>query len=132
MFGNVAVGAASTAKVANAKDVPKATPVTIPRYQPFAQHDGLVDTRNSLPSLLSHTGRSDVSLLGVKGLSALGTDLTLDATTDQLIPDPSFIPGFSGWDQLSPEEARTRHESTRCQLRNGNLSPGCETYQERV
>ncbi|KAG9250175.1 uncharacterized protein F5Z01DRAFT_640541 [Emericellopsis atlantica] len=132
MFGNVAVGAASTAKVVNVKDVPEATPVTIPRYQPFAQHDGVVDTGTSLPSLLRHTGRSDTSILGVKGLSALGTNLTLDATTDQLVPDPSFIPDFSGWDQLSPEEAQTRHQSTRCQLRNGNLSPGCQTYQERI
>lgn len=72
-----------------------------------------------------------MSLLGSKGLSALGLDLTLDAKPEQLIPDPSFIPNFRQWEGLTPDEAQEENDFTRKALRNGSLSPGCLTYIER-
>ena len=113
------------------KDVPEPTPVNLPRYQPFAREDASLDVSEALPTLLQHTGRPLTDLLGTKGLSAIGLNLTLDASLEQLIPDPSYIPDFHQWEQLSADEARERNQSTRRPLRNGNLSPGCQTFLER-
>lgn len=113
------------------KDIPEPTPVNLPRYQPFAQEGDSLDLSEALPSLLQHTGRSTTSLLGPKGLSAIGLNLTLDASVEQLVPDASYIPDFHQWEQLSQDEAREQNQSTRKPLRNGNFSPGCQTFLER-
>lgn len=70
-------------------------------------------------------------MLGPAGLSALGIDLSLDATPEELLPDPSYIPDFGQWGRLSGDEAEEKNPSTRKPLRTGNLSPGCQTYLER-
>lgn len=70
--------------------------------------------------------------MGTLGLRALGVNLTLDATKEQLVPDSTFVPDFSEWDNLSPDDARSKNQSTRRPLRNGNQSPGCQTYLERT
>lgn len=84
-----------------------------------------------MPTLLQETGRFTTSVLGPKGFSALGVNLTADASLEQIVPDPSCLPDFRQWEQLTPDEAREKNQSTRSPLRNGNLSPGCQTYLER-
>lgn len=112
------------------KDIPPPTPVTIPRYQPFAG-DELASSEQSLQTLLCHSGRVNPLLLGPAGLSAVGVDLSLDVSLGELLPDPSYAPDFAQWMQLTAEEAEKLNPSTRKPIRNGNLSPGCQIYLER-
>ncbi|KAK5995760.1 hypothetical protein PT974_04178 [Cladobotryum mycophilum] len=113
------------------EDIPPPTPISLPRYQPFAQDDDAsLNPQDALSNLLKSTGRSTAAL-GPIGLSAIGFDLKLDAETKDLIPDPSYIPDFGQWDRLTPDEARDQNNSARRLLRNGNLSPGCQVYLER-
>lgn len=104
----------------------------MPRYQPFAREGASLELSEALPTLLQHTGRANGSVLGAQGLSAIGLNLTLDAGSEQLVPDGSYIPNFQQWEKFTPEEAREKNESTRKPIRNGNTSPGCATYLERV
>lgn len=62
---------------------------------------------------------------------AFGLKTFYDATPAEVVPDPSYIPDFSTWDNLTIDEAREKNASTRLPLNNGNLSPGCQTYVER-
>ncbi|KAM0427208.1 hypothetical protein ACHAPT_007636 [Fusarium lateritium] len=131
MFGNFAsfAGIPSKNKL-DPKDVPPPTPVTLPRFQPFAHDDDPIDDASALFSLLQNTGRATVAL-GSHGFSAIGLNLNLDAKPADLVPDPSYIPDFEEWDRLSLDEARDKNASTRRPIRNGNLSPGCQVYLER-
>lgn len=113
------------------KDIPPPTPVTIPRFQPFAGDDDLGSSTESLQSLLCHSGRINQQSLGQAGLSALGVDLSLDVPLAELLPDPSYAPDFAQWTQLTVEEAEKLNPSTRKPIHNGNLSPGCQVYLER-
>ncbi|KAK7210526.1 hypothetical protein V2G26_017704 [Clonostachys chloroleuca] len=131
MFSNLPIGQLAPKKKIDPKDIPPPTPVVLPRYQPIAQDDASVDVADALPTLLRSIGRSMPSFLGPKGLSALGVNLELDVPHEELVPDPSFIPNFKSWEQLSPDEAQDLNQSTRIPIRNGNLSPGCQTYLER-
>lgn len=70
--------------------------------------------------------------IGAVGFSAIGLNLSLDATIEQIVPDSAYIPDFRQWDQLSQEAAREQNQATRMPLRNGNSSPGCQTYLERM
>ncbi|KAM5352095.1 hypothetical protein ACJ41O_004818 [Fusarium nematophilum] len=131
MFGNFTSFAGIPAKSKiDPKDVPPPTPVTLPRFQPFARDDEPVDAASALASLLQNTGRSTAAL-GPLGFAAIGLNLNLDAKATDLIPDPSYVPDFDEWDRLSLDEARDKNQSTRNPIRNGNLSPGCQVYLER-
>ncbi|KAM6518128.1 hypothetical protein FSOLCH5_006895 [Fusarium solani] len=101
MFGNFAsfAGIPSKNKI-DPKDVPPPTPVTLPRFQPFAHDDDPVDAASALSSLLQNTGRTTAAL-GAHGFSAIGLNLNLDAKPADLVPDPSYIPDFDEWDRLS-------------------------------
>ncbi|KAG8354928.1 hypothetical protein FVEN_g7219 [Fusarium venenatum] len=112
------------------KDVPPPTPVTLPRFQPFAHVDDPVDEVAALSALLRNTGRSTAAL-GPLGFSAIGLNLNLDAKPADLIPDSSYIPDFDDWEKLTPDEAQEKNQSTRNPLRNGSVSPGCHVYLER-
>lgn len=115
------------------KDIPPPTPITIPRYQPYSGNDDAEATKPSpsLQSLLCHSGRINPLSLGPAGLSAVGVDLSVDTPLRELIPDPSYIPDFTRWAQLTVDEAEKLNPETRKPIHNGNLSPGCQIYLER-
>lgn len=106
--------------------------MNLPRYQPFARENVPLEPTEAVPALLRHNGRANGTFLGARGLSAIGLNLELDSFSRKLVPDPSCIPDFKHWETLSPEEAREQNDSTKRRLRNGNTSPGCSTYLERV
>lgn len=112
------------------KDIPAATPIVLPGYQPFAKHDQTIAPDTALPHLLKQTGRMSIAL-GPAGLTALGLDLRLDVDSQDMLPNSSFGPDFEKWDSMSAEQARVNNESTRTSLRNGSLSPGCQEYFDR-
>lgn len=112
------------------KDVAPPTPVTIPRFQPYAHDEDPIESATALSGLLQNIGRSTAAL-GPVGFSAIGLDLNLDAKTEDLIPDPSYIPDFAEWDKIALDDARDKNQATRRPIRNGNLSPGCQVYLER-
>ncbi|KAM0244882.1 hypothetical protein ACHAQJ_010697 [Trichoderma viride] len=112
------------------EDIPPATPICLPRYQPFVQDNVPVDPQQALSNLLKYTGRASAAS-GSIGLSAIGFDLKLDVEAEELIPVPSFIPDFEKWDRFTPEEASEQNQAERRPIRNGNHSPGCQVYVER-
>ncbi|KAJ6790332.1 hypothetical protein PWT90_10540 [Aphanocladium album] len=111
-------------------DIPPPTPIALPRYQPFAQDGTPVQPSESLSALLSTTGRRPAAIASI-ALSAIGLDLKADVDVQQLIPDPSFIPDFARWDQMTLEQAQDANTSTQRPLNTGKLSPGCHVYLER-
>ncbi|PNY29183.1 Uncharacterized protein TCAP_00905 [Tolypocladium capitatum] len=131
MFGPFSCLASLPSKARiNPNDIPPPTPINLPRYQPYAQHDQTIDPSGALPTLLELTGRS-TGALGPLGFAAIGLDLKLDAPTQDLVPDQSHIPDFRRWDHLTTDECRCENQATRWPLRTGNLSPGCQVYLER-
>lgn len=112
------------------QDIPGPTPITLPRYQPFAQDDLLVDQSQSLPQLLKQTGRESI-VLGATGLLAIGLDLKLDVDLKHLVPPASCLPDFHQWDKLTAEEAQNQGGKHQFPLRNGVTSPGVQVYLER-
>ncbi|OAA41596.1 hypothetical protein BBO_05582 [Beauveria brongniartii RCEF 3172] len=111
-------------------NIPPPTPIAFPRYQPFTQNGAPVEPSDSLSALLSTTGRRPAKLASV-ALSAIGLDLQVDVDVQQLIPDPSMIPDFATWEQMTLEQSHDAHQSTVRPLSNGKLSPGCRVYLER-
>ncbi|OAA81856.1 hypothetical protein LEL_01401 [Akanthomyces lecanii RCEF 1005] len=111
-------------------DIPPPTSIAFPRYQPFAQDDAPVELSESLSTLLSTTGRRPARLAST-ALAAIGLDLKADVDVQQLIPDPSFIPDFAKWDQMTLEQSQDANQSTCRPLCHGKLSPGCHVYLER-
>ncbi|KAF7542827.1 hypothetical protein G7Z17_g11243 [Cylindrodendrum hubeiense] len=131
MFGNFTAFASLPSKAKlDPKDIPPPTPITLPRFQPFAHDDDLLEPPAALSTLLQHTGRS-MAVLGTPGFSAIGLNLNLDAKPEDLMPGASSIPDFKQWDKLSLDEARDQNQSTRHPMKNGNLTPGCQVYLER-
>ncbi|KAH8174857.1 hypothetical protein LIA77_06276 [Sarocladium implicatum] len=112
------------------KDIPPPTPINLPRYQPLAQDSHHTEDNVDLPSLLQNVGRTNLGI-GPVGFSAIGLNLSLDATVDQIVPDPAYIPDFKQWDQTSQEAAREQSQATPMLLRNGKPVPGCQVYLER-
>lgn len=112
------------------KDIPSPTQINLPRYQPFAKDDEVIDKCLSLPFLLEQSGRDSV-VLGSTGLLAIGLDLKLDVDKHDLIPDASCLPDFRQWDSFTAEEARNQSGQDRFPLKTGGMSPGCQVYLER-
>ncbi len=54
-----------------------------------------------------------------------------DASADDLIPDPTFLPPVDEWNSIPQDDLLEANEATRRPLNNGNLSPGVQTYRER-
>ncbi|KAE8449964.1 hypothetical protein EG329_007103 [Mollisiaceae sp. DMI_Dod_QoI] len=62
---------------------------------------------------------------------ALRIHVIADASSEDLIPDASFLPPVEGWNTVPQEDLLESNEETRKPLNNGNLSPGIQTYRER-
>lgn len=136
MFGNFAhLIPLAPAAQGPPKDVPPPTPVNFPRFLPQVQDDrqeasGAVDeSSKSVVSLLQSIVRP--AQLAIAHFEALGVHVVPNATAADLIPDPSYIPNFAAWDDLSSDAAHEADEGTRLPLVSGNRSPGCNTYLER-
>lgn len=54
-----------------------------------------------------------------------------DATPQEIIPDPSFLPPAKDWNAIPLENLLEANEATRKPLSNGSLSPGVQTYRDR-
>ncbi|RCI11619.1 hypothetical protein L249_7512 [Ophiocordyceps polyrhachis-furcata BCC 54312] len=119
----------SHAKV-DARDIPPPTPVNLPRYQPYAHQNQTLPPAKTLSSLLEQTSRA-ASILGPLGISAIGLDLKLDVAVHDLVPNPTFVPDFCRWNQLTADEACEEDNAKRQWLRTSNPAPGCQVYLER-
>ncbi|PHH77150.1 hypothetical protein CDD80_880 [Ophiocordyceps camponoti-rufipedis] len=112
------------------KDIPPPTPVNLPRYQPYADEHQTLRPSESLTALLEQNGRA-TSILGPLGLSALGLDLKLDVSIQDLVPDLTHVPDFAAWNRLTIDEACEQDTTNRRWLRTSSLAPGCQVYVER-
>ncbi|KAK3348073.1 hypothetical protein B0H65DRAFT_165070 [Neurospora tetraspora] len=136
MFGNFAhLIPLATAPQGPPKDVPPPTPVNFPRFYPQVQDDQQIapgaadETPKSVVTLLQGIVRP--AQLAIAHFEALGVHVVPNSTAADLIPDPSYIPDFAAWEELSSDAAHEANESTRVPLVSGNRSPGCNTYLER-
>ncbi|KAK4452083.1 hypothetical protein QBC34DRAFT_39558 [Podospora aff. communis PSN243] len=134
MFGNLShlIPTGYTPQVP--RDVPPPTPVNFPLCRPQERAEGGDGTPPARPSehLTSVLqGIIRPTEVTIAHLEALGSHVIFDSTPQELIPDVSFIPDFSGWEALSADEAHAANESTRRKINTGALSPGCQTYLER-
>ncbi|KAK3346264.1 hypothetical protein B0T25DRAFT_520722 [Lasiosphaeria hispida] len=135
MFGNLAhmIPAASAAS-GPPKDVPPPTPINFPQCYPQDRDDeAQALTSGRPPTHLTAVlqGITRPNEVTVSHLMALGTHVIPNSALANLIPDAAFIPDFSAWHALSPDEVHAKNESTRQKLNTGNLSPGCQAYLER-
>jgi hypothetical protein len=112
------------------RDVPPPTPVRFPRCAPQAgEHPPVTRGKVSLVPLLQSIHRpADINL---SHFEALGLRVIEDASPQDLIPDPSFLPPVEEWNAVPQDDLLEANEATRKPLNNGNLSPGVQTYRER-
>jgi len=55
-----------------------------------------------------------------------------DASASDIIPDASFLPPHEEWTSIGPDDLEDANAASRRPLNNGNLSPGVQTYLERI
>ncbi|KAI5919743.1 hypothetical protein F4810DRAFT_473769 [Camillea tinctor] len=114
------------------KNVPPATPITLPRCTPQVP-DSPSEDGSSEPSLVRFlqtlhrpTDISDAHF------AALGVHVHPDVPAEDVVPDPSYLPSASGWDGIDLDEARRRDSAGfRRPLSNGNTSPEARVFFER-
>ena len=112
------------------RDIPPPTLVRFPRCAPQAgEHPHPRRGRVSLVPLLQSIHRpADIK---ISHFEALGLHVIEDAPSQDLIPDPSFLPPVEEWNAIPEGNLLEANEATRKALNNGNLSPGVQTYLER-
>lgn len=114
--------------------MPVATPIAFPICSPIPTvgvdgHD-VSRRRPHLTAVLQGILRPhDVTIFHLR---ALGVHVRWDGGPADLIPDPASIPDFDKWHALGPDDVHTVDPSTRRRLNTGTLSPGCQTYLDRV
>jgi len=121
------------------KDIPEPTPVVFP--SPPAPRSSAPPDRNLKAKAASEPKTKGLVAtlqdihrpLDIKSelFDSLGVRAHYDAEPKALVPDPSYIPDFDGWDNLTADQSRERNHDTKRPLSNGNLSPGCQVYRER-
>ncbi|KAF2997505.1 hypothetical protein E8E14_000316 [Neopestalotiopsis sp. 37M] len=110
------------------KDVPPATPVQLPDFSPLApgsatRHPSLV---RFLQSLHRPAGLSEAHF------EALGLKLHPNAQSEEILPDPSFLPPTSEeCDKLKSDQSEAKTAAFCFPLCNGNTSPEARAYLER-
>ncbi|RYP49022.1 hypothetical protein DL768_005213 [Monosporascus sp. mg162] len=97
-------------------------------------------TVRKLPSLDDHSESSLVRFLQTLHrpadlnelhFAALGVHVHVDTSAEDLLPDPSYLPSTSGWDDITIDQARERDPTFRRPISNGNMSPEARVYMER-
>lgn len=63
--------------------------------------------------------------------AALGVHVHADAPAEDVVPDPSYLPSPSGWDDMDLDEARRKDDTFRVPLSHGGRSPEARVYLER-
>jgi hypothetical protein len=109
------------------KDVPPPTPVKLPNCNPQVPEQ--VPRHPSLVRFLQSIYRP--AELNESHFVALGVHVHTDALTEDVLPDPSFLPPSSKWDGMTVDQARGLDPTFRRPLSNGNLSPEARVYLER-
>ncbi|RYP32668.1 hypothetical protein DL767_005070 [Monosporascus sp. MG133] len=140
MFGGLANLIQSSTQVGPPpKDVPPPTPVELPQGTPAISRD-TDPTVRKLPSLDDHSESSLVRFLQTLHrpadlnelhFAALGVHVHVDTPAEDLLPDPSYLPSTSGWDDITIDQARERDPTFRRPISNGNISPEARVYMER-
>ncbi|KAI0121654.1 hypothetical protein BJ170DRAFT_643779 [Xylariales sp. AK1849] len=108
-------------------DVPPPTPVKIPDCKPQLSQDR--SPHPSVVRLLQSIQRP--TELNEAHFAALGVHVLSDAAVEDLVPDLSFLPTASAWDDITLDQARARDSTFRRPLSNGNLSPEARVYLDR-
>ncbi|KAI1485505.1 hypothetical protein F5X96DRAFT_326135 [Biscogniauxia mediterranea] len=114
------------------KNVPPPTPIKLPRCTPQVPDSPSEDgpPEPSLVRFLQSLHRpADIS---DAHFAALGVHVHPDVPAEGVVPDPSYLPSATGWDDIDLDEARRRDSAGfRRLLCNGNTSPEARVFLER-
>jgi hypothetical protein len=113
------------------KRIPDLTPVKFPGCTP--QIDDSIPPsfrgNTALVALLQAIHRPiDIQL---SHFESLGLHVIHDATSQDILPDASYLPPFEDWKVIHTERLEEATKESKNPLSNGNLSPGVQTYLER-
>jgi hypothetical protein len=111
-----------------AKKIPEPTPIKFPQFAPHhtsAQSQAAVPL---VPLLQSIRRPSDIKPIH---FDALRIHVISNASPQNIIPEPSFLPPVEEWMSISPDGLEAANAKTRKALNNLNQSPGVQTYRER-
>ncbi|KAI1438133.1 hypothetical protein GGR50DRAFT_685541 [Xylaria sp. CBS 124048] len=113
-------------------DVPPPTPVTLPKCNPQLPDASGPSGQRIHPSLvrflqsLHRPNEVDES-----HFAALGTHVHVNVPAEQIVPDPSYMPSASGWDDMDLDEAKRNDSTFQRPLSNGRVSPETRIYLEK-
>ncbi|KAK8069305.1 hypothetical protein PG994_005921 [Apiospora phragmitis] len=110
------------------KDVPPATPINLPAFSPQLADKNVLG-QESVVRVLQSVQRP--SQLDHSPFTALGVHVHTDVGAEDLLPDPSYVPSGTGWDDMDVDGARAMDAAFRRPLSNGTLSPEARVYLER-
>ncbi|KAI0157080.1 hypothetical protein GGR52DRAFT_565190 [Hypoxylon sp. FL1284] len=111
------------------KDVPPPTPIRLPKCNPQLHDTDDEKSERSLVRFLQRLHRP--TELNEAHFAALGVHVHPDAPTEDVVPDPAYLPSASGWDGLDLDEINRRDDTFRRDLSNGGKSPRARSYVER-
>lgn len=135
MFGVGQLGVFHVPPVASdgtARKIPDPTPIVFPSFAPQAEESPPATSspeHTPLVALLQTIQRpTDIQL---SHFEALGLHVISDASPEDILPDPSYLPPIDKWISTPPEDLEAATIASKKPLNNGNLSPGLQTYLER-
>ncbi|KAI1264562.1 hypothetical protein F5Y18DRAFT_73746 [Xylariaceae sp. FL1019] len=132
MFGALANLAQPSAIVPPPKIVPPPTPVRLPQCNPQLPVTGEAQSGEKPASLVRFLqSLHRPTELDESHFAALGVHVHADAPSEDVVPDPAFLPPTSEWDGIGVDEAKEKDDSFRTLLSNGKLSPEARVYIER-
>ena len=116
-----------------ARKPPDSTPVVFPSCAPQVEENppsaSSARAHSQLVTLLQTIQRpADIQL---SHFEALGLHVISDASPEDILPDPSYLPPIDQWTSTPPEDWEAATIASKKPLNNGNLSPGLQTYLER-
>ncbi|KAI1428962.1 hypothetical protein F5Y12DRAFT_584968 [Xylaria sp. FL1777] len=114
------------------ENVPPPTPLSLPQCNPQWPQSIGSSGKRPLPSLVRFLQTLHrPTEVNESHFAALGVHVHVDASAEDVVPNPSCLPSASGWDGIDLDEARRRDPAFRTPLSNGRLSPEARIYAER-
>lgn len=121
----------SSSATSTPKKIQDPTPVRFPDCAPKAE-EKISPSSHSTPLVTLLQGVHRPTDVQLSHFEALGLHVIQNATTQDILPDASYLPPFREWKTIGPDQLEEATKQSKQLLSNGNLSPGVQTYQERI
>ncbi|KAI2634470.1 hypothetical protein GGS21DRAFT_517940 [Xylaria nigripes] len=122
----------SVAFSAPTEDVPPPTPLNLPLCNPQLSSLSGSSGKRTHPSLVRFLQTIyRPTEMNESHFAALGIHVHVDAPSEDIIPETSYLPSASGWDGIDLDEAKRRDPAFQKPLSNGRISPEARVFLER-